>query len=55
MLPVQSLMGVEGNDIGFRAAHALERSLCAAMQFGVGSANSRVLQRDHRGVEPQFF
>lgn len=32
-----------------------ERTSCAAMQFGVGSAGSRILQCDRQRVEPYFL
>jgi len=52
---VKSLMGIERNDIWLHAAHALEGTRCAAMQSGIGSANTSTLQRGGQCVEPLFF
>ena len=52
---VQSFMGIERNDVWLHAAHALEGTRRAAMQSGIGSANSSVLQRGRQCVEPLFF
>src|ERR1700730_3040768 len=52
---VKSLVGIEGNDIRVYAAHALERTRCTAMQSGVGSATSRILQSGRQCVEPLFL
>src|SRR5579864_6073756 len=50
-----AFMSIEREDIGIRAAHALERTRCTAMQSGVGSANSCTLQYCRQCAESLLF
>src|SRR5271154_4387579 len=52
---VESFMRIERKDIWLHAAHALERTRCAAMQSGIGSANTSAFERGGQCVEPLLF
>ena len=52
---LEPLMGIERKNIRLCAAHAPEWTRGAAMQPGIGSADSCVIQRDRQCAEPLLF
>src|ERR1700757_3972059 len=52
---VQSFMGIEGDDVGLHAAHALKGARRAAMQSGMSSANTSVLKCGRQCIKALFL